>query len=154
MIQPYLSYCNIIWGSASLLALNKLVCLQKRALRLITCSYYRSPSNPLFIKLGILKLQDIHKYQTLMFLYSFKCNLLPVCCSQYLQLCTDSGHYFLRRATTFIRLKFRTLLRKKFISIAGPEMWDCLPDFVRHSASLVIFKKRLRDFLSSLYKIP
>ena len=65
MIQPYLYYCNIIWGGASLLALNKLVSLQKRALRLITCSYFRSSSNPLFIKLGILKLQNVHKYQTL-----------------------------------------------------------------------------------------
>ena len=71
MIQPYLFYCNIIWGGASLLALNKLVCLQKRALRLITCSYFRSPSNPLFIKLSVMKLQDIHKYQTVMFLFKF-----------------------------------------------------------------------------------
>ena len=110
MIQPYLFYCNIIWGGASLLALNKLICLQKRALRLITCSYFRTPSNPLFIKLSVMKLQDIHKYQTLMFLFKFKSNLLPICCRQYLQLCPDSGHYFLRHETTFFRLQFRTLL--------------------------------------------
>ena len=153
MIHPYLIYCNIIWGGASLFALNRLVCLQKRALRLITCSYFRSPSNPLFIKLGILKLQDIHKYQSLMFLYKFKCNLLPICCTQYLQLCVNSGQYFLRREATFIRFKFRTLLRQKFISIAGPDMWDCLPDFVRQSVSIVMFKTRLLDFLSSSYSI-
>jgi len=150
MIQPYPFYCNIIWGGASLLAQNKLVCLQKRALRLITCSYFRSPSNPLFIKLSVLKLQDIHKYQTLMFLFKFKSNLLPICCRQYLQLCPDSGHYFLRHETTFFRFKFRTLLRKKFISVAGPEMWDCLPDFVRQSVSIAIFEKRLRDLFFSV----
>ena len=153
MIHPYLIYCNIIWGGASLLALNRLECLQKRALRLITCSYFRIPSNPLFIKLGILKLKDIHKYQSLMFLYKFKSNLLPLCCMQYLQLCSDSGRYFLRHENTFIKLTFRTLLRKKFISVSGPEMWDCLPDFVRQSVSIVIFKTRLIDFLSSLYSI-
>ena len=69
MIHPYLSYCNIIWGGASLLALNRLICLQKRAVRLITCSYFRAPSNPIFDKLGILKLQDVYKYEILMFVY-------------------------------------------------------------------------------------
>ena len=36
MIHPYLLYCNVVWGGASLTALKKLTVLQKRAIRLIT----------------------------------------------------------------------------------------------------------------------
>ena len=46
MIHPYFLYCNIVWGGASQIALNSLVCLQKRMLRLISYSMYRAPSRP------------------------------------------------------------------------------------------------------------
>ena len=153
MIHPYLVYCNIIWGGASLLALNKLVILQKRALRLITCSFFRTPSAPLFVKFRILRLQDIHKNQTFTFMYKFICKLLPDCCMHYLQLCSYTDHYFLRQTSTFTRQTFRTLLRKKFISVAGPDMWDNLPSPVKQSISLAMFKRRLSDFLLSHYAV-
>ena len=63
LIHPYFQYCNIIWGAVSKLALNRLICLQKRAMRLLTNSCYRTSSNPLFQRLGILKVNDIHRLQ-------------------------------------------------------------------------------------------
>jgi len=36
LIYPYLSYCNIVWGSANASSIYKVVCLQKIAVRLIT----------------------------------------------------------------------------------------------------------------------
>lgn len=151
MIHPYLIYCNIIWGGASLLALNRLVTLQKRALRLITCSYFRAPSNPIFRKLGILKLPDIYKYETLMFVYKFKHNLLPVCCMHLLQLRTHSGHYHLRKESDFVLSTFRTLSRKRSVTIAGPELWNALPDLVKFSSTVMIYKNRLLDSLKNSY---
>ena len=151
MIHPYLIYCNIIWGGASLLALNRLMCLQKRALRLITCSYFRAPSNPIFGKLGILKLQDIHKYEILMFVYKFKNNLLPVCCTHLLQLRSSNVHYHLRKEPDFVMNTFRTLSRKRSVTIAGPELWNALPDLIQYAATVTIYKSRLLDFLKSSY---
>ena len=77
MIHPYLLYCNVVWGGASLTALNKLSVLQKRAIRAITYSSYRAPSSPLFKQLRILKLYDIYKLQIYMFMYKAKYSLLP-----------------------------------------------------------------------------
>ncbi len=141
MIHPYLIYCNIVWGGASLLALNRLECLQKRALRLITCSYFRAPSNPIFVKLGILKLQDIYKYEILMFVYKFKHNLLPVCCMHLLQLRSVNSHYHLRREPDFVMSTYRTLSRKRSVTITGPELWNSLPDLVKNSVTVSIFQK-------------
>jgi hypothetical protein len=154
MIHPYLSYCNIIWGGASLLALNRLICLQKRAVRLITCSYFRAPSNPIFDKLGILKLQDVYKYEILMFVFKFKYNMLPACCMHLLQQRSTSGHYYLRKEPDFVMSSFRTLSRKRSVTIAGPELWNALPDLVKSSATIMIYKSRLLDFLKSSYCKP
>ena len=41
LIYPYLSYCCIIWGNACVSTLNRVVILQKRAIRLVTNSPYR-----------------------------------------------------------------------------------------------------------------
>jgi len=48
MIEPHLCYPNIFWGGTSQIALVKLQHLQKRAIRLITFSTYRAPTNELF----------------------------------------------------------------------------------------------------------
>src|SRR5207245_2795906 len=61
IINPYFLYCNIIWGGANQIALKRLLCLQKRAIRLVTKSHYRAASSPIFYDLKILKLEDIHK---------------------------------------------------------------------------------------------
>jgi hypothetical protein len=51
MIHPYFLYYNVVWGGASKLALNKLICLQKRASHLLTHYRFLASSNPLFVRL-------------------------------------------------------------------------------------------------------
>ena len=80
MIYPYLIYCNIVWGTASTSTLQRLVVLQNRAVRLITRSKFRSSCNPLFVRLKILKLLDINKFQTALFMFKIKHHLLPLAC--------------------------------------------------------------------------
>ena len=45
MIHPYFLYCNVVWREARKLATHKLMCLQTRALRLITRSNLRAYYN-------------------------------------------------------------------------------------------------------------
>jgi len=63
LIHLYLLYCNIVWGTTSLLALKRLVVLQKRVLGIISNSYFRAHCSPLFRNLNILKSQNIHVLQ-------------------------------------------------------------------------------------------
>ena len=89
-----------------------------------------------------------------MFVYKFKYNLLPVCCMHLLQLRSTSGHYHLRKEPDFVMSTFRTLSRKRSVTIAGPELWNALPDLVKSSATVMIYKSRLLDFLKSSYCKP
>ena len=54
LIYPYISYGLLVWGQASKTNLNKILVLQKRALRLIYFINKREHAIPLFIKANIL----------------------------------------------------------------------------------------------------
>ena len=81
MIHPYLNYCIILWGNASLVALKKLTILQKRAIRIITGSKYLDHTNILFKNCQILKLSDLFNFHVNQFVYLSIKSLLPICCS-------------------------------------------------------------------------
>ena len=78
----------IIWGSAGASTMHKLVILQKRAVRIITRSHFRAASNPLFVRLNLLKMTDIHRFQVAIFVFKFIHFLIPVSCSAYFSLNT------------------------------------------------------------------
>ena len=59
MFQSYLRCGCLVWGFANKCLINKIFCIQKRAIRLISFSRYKANSSPLFHKLGILKVFDL-----------------------------------------------------------------------------------------------
>ena len=68
--------CNV-WGLTSDENLNKIEVLQRKSLRIITFSDFRSHTNDLFIKHRLLKVREIIKLQQLQLLYNFLDNSLP-----------------------------------------------------------------------------
>ena len=83
LIYPYLTYCNIVWSSIYVTNLNRILLLQKRAVRILTNSEYRAHSDPLFKQLKIL---DIFKliYFTLASLCFY---IIIACCQHALMNC-------------------------------------------------------------------
>ena len=143
MIHPYLLYCNVVWGGASLTALKKLTVLQKRGIRVITYSEYRAPSSPLFKQLRILKLHDIYKLQIYMFMYKAKYSLMPESCSQFVRLNSVASRYDFRTDNEFVIAKYRSEIRKRCISVIGPDLWNSLKDSLKNLSSLSILKSHL-----------
>ena len=143
MIYPYLLYCNVVWGGASQTALYRLVCIQKHAARLITNSDYRGPSSPLFKRVGILKLNNIHKIQIYLFMFKCKYGMLPVSCLQLVSLNEIANRYDLRRENEFTVAKFHTEICKKSISVVGADSWNSLAESMKSIDSISVFKSRL-----------
>lgn len=151
MIHPYLTYCNMIWGNSSQIALQKLTVLHKRAIRLICHAKFLAVTSPLFKKQNILKLPDINKLQIAMFAYRSKNCLLPTSCSNYISLYSSSHQYMMRNHPSMTVVSFRTKIRERFIGVSGPKLWNSLPDSIRNSTSLPLLKKRLSAFLIDMY---
>ena len=143
LIHPYLSYCNIIWGSAKFSVLHKLEVLQKRAVRLCTGSKYLATTSPLFKRLRILKICDINKLQIITFMFKIKHELLPEACMHYVNVVDANNSHNLRKKFFFKLNKFRTNIREHSIAIRGPKLWNLLPDIIQNSCTIGVLKRLL-----------
>jgi hypothetical protein len=74
LILPHLTYGLLTWGHQS----NQIFKLQKKAVRILTLSRYNAHSEPLFKKLGLLKIHDIYKQQELKFYFKYEQKKLPI----------------------------------------------------------------------------
>jgi len=151
LILPHLSYCAVIWGSSCKTHLDILLKLQKRAMRIMSGTNYLAHSNPLFILWRKLKITDIYKLQTAVFVYdhisvtlnnnltSFNNNF----CFQY-----NNKQCFLRNNCNKLIVPFsRTELRKNCIKCQGPILWNGLPENVTTNTNRGAFKRHLIEFL-------
>ena len=153
LIQPYLAYCNIIWGTAKASALNPLFLLQKRVIRICAKSDFRAPSGPLFSKLRILNIFDLNKYLTMLFMFKYMHNLLPISCNTFIKLSNTVNNYSLRNVGFLRTEKFNTSCRENCISIRGPKLWNSFSNLSLTSFSIGLFKKQLTVFFFSSYVV-
>ncbi len=72
-------YCNEVWGCTQESKLQKLNIIQKKIIRMITNAHYLVHTNTMFDELGILKLADINKYISSVFMYKYENKYLPKC---------------------------------------------------------------------------
>ena len=74
LFTSYINYAITSWGYGTIVRLSR---LQKKAVRIITKSKYRSHSSPLFKKLKILKVEDTFKIASIRYYHKFVNNTLP-----------------------------------------------------------------------------
>ena len=85
----HLSYGSQVWSQDPNPHLNKIISLQKRALRTITFSDFNAHSSPIFKDLKVLKLMDNVKINNCLFVHDYLNNLLPICYNNYFSLLSD-----------------------------------------------------------------
>ena len=73
LIVSYINYGLLLWGVET----HRVESLQNKAIRLITNSNYSAHTTPLFIELGLLKVQDMFKLKLLKFYYKLSYDLVP-----------------------------------------------------------------------------
>ena len=74
---PYLTYCNIVWSSASPSHFQSLISTQKKIIRLISQKRRNTHTNPLFIDLKLLKFDEICKMNLILFVFKSINNFIP-----------------------------------------------------------------------------
>ena len=150
-IVPHLFYCNIVWGCANVIKLNIILKLQKKALRLCTGSHYLAPSAPIFHRLNMLTIVDIHKFQTANFMYRVKNEIVP---SNLMCMFSSNNlihNYNTRSAGQFHRWRIRTELENHSIRHAGPKIWNELGSKICNCTTISAFKILLKKEIISSY---
>ena len=124
--------------------LNKILILQKRALRLNNFAPFKSHAVPLF---------DFYNVLPLNFLY-FK----SICISSLFTLASDAHHYNSRfsQAGTFAIQNSRTQQRIKSFSCSGAKAWNCIPLNIRSLSKhkfMATIHRQLLDILFENYYV-
>ena len=168
-----------MWGSAADTDLNRLVVLQKKAIRILSgeqhFQVYGEPgalpsSEPLFKNLGLLKLNDIFNLSVVNFVYETLVfdsppnfwNWFQYTCDVHEHSTKSSSvvnrdHYFDtgEASSTFTLYVNKINLVKyggRMIKIAGAHIWNKLTPCIHESASLSIFKEKTKSFYIGQYQ--
>ncbi len=119
-IYPLLTYGLVIWGHNYKNNLQKIVILQKRALRIINNQPYLAHTDTLFKGSDILKFHDVCTLESLKFVYKFKLGLLPETFCNYFSFVESST-----RQSSLIKVPFARTNYKSFsIQIQGAKLFN------------------------------
>ena len=151
LIYPYITYRLAAWGQAAKTHLNKILLLQKRALRIINFSDRRDHTIPLFIDANVLPLNFLY-YQTISnLMHDVHNNMVPSGILNLFQT-TSSCHYYNTRASAsgnfYVNSSDLELYKLSF-SRFGAKLWNEISCHIRHLPKNK-FKKTLRKLLFDL----
>ena len=152
LILSHFNYGITAWSSASETDKNKLHIIQKRALRAVSKSEYRSHSNPLFIKYNQLKVFDLCNLNIGTFMYNYCNDQLPPAFNNMFKTNGDNHNYNTRHASDFEYPKSRTAFGHKSVSYQGAKIWNNIPKHIKTSKELKSFKHSYKTALISDYK--
>ena len=154
LILPHLNYCMLIWANSSNLNMDRIFKLQKKAIRIISHSNYIAHTMPIFSCLKILTMFDMYLLQSAIFMYLCSKKMLPTSLLQHFCF-NDSFHsYQTRNAMNYHIPKARTSVFQKSIFFNGPKIWNDLPEMIKNSPSLNLFKRRYKQYLLATYSQP
>ena len=160
LIDPYIQYCNLIWGNAPKTHLNRILILQKWALRIAYGLGPRDHTGTHFIENNILRVDDLFRLSCSIFLYKLKNAMYPSSIMNhfydavfnYNNLYGGALRSASRNETRVQRC--RTTLRMKTFSVYASRLYNefILPyDVMSISHSLAHFKKLIRSLLIGEY---
>ena len=168
LVYPHLLYANEVWGSADIIHLNSLIILQKRVIRLISNTDRRledfsfPPSDPLFSKMEIIKIQDIFKINVSKFIFKCLNKSNPInfhswfiISSQVNKHNTRSMYIDIEKSITtrtlFIPFSRTTHYGLKQLKVQGPKIWNNIPSLIRNHHSIKNFLKEFKDYIIKSY---
>ena len=143
----------MIWGNTSSAALSSLHTAIHKVLRIMTFAPFGNIDlHPIYDFLKVLNLDQIFSFELGKFLYKFHQKLLPTSAvSNYFEPDPFVNHhsYGLRSRTANVptRLVCHTKFAEKSIQVGGLKYWKKVPETIRNSSSLNIFKKAFKNFL-------
>ena len=149
LILSHINYCIMAWGYKG----NRLIKIQKRAVRIITLSGYNSHTEPLFKQLNLLKIEDQLKLQELKFYFKYIHRHLPVNLLNW-QI-TPNVNMTLGSLKIYILLELNVNLQKKILKYNLPFIINNTSDIVKekiYTHSLRGFTIYAKNFLLQTYK--
>ena len=146
-VYPYLTYCIHVWGNTYSTYLDPIIKAQKRIVRIITHSPYNEHTSPLFTQLKILNLEGIYRFMISTFMYKFHARDLPVIFMEMFRFNKNVHNYVTRKAGDCRVPNWNLEIKKRSVSVQGGITWNKIPDNIKLSVSLEVFKDSMKKHL-------
>ena len=131
--------------------LQKILLLQKKAIRIICHADYLSHTDPLCKTHKILKVNDIYLLNLGIFMYQLTKNELPKLFQNMFSTNNQYHNYPTRQASSYHLPRTRTLFSNKIFTNSGPKFWNSLPSDVRESNTIYTFKRKVKSISLNAY---
>ena len=142
-----INYCSKIWGATNKTQIQRVQKLQNFAAKVAIGNVKKfDHATPHISKLGWLKSEQKCTYDTCIYIYKVYTKLVP---AWLLTLTTvrDVNPVITRQQNNLFIQRTSTLTGAREMSIRGPMLWNELPNFIKSACSLIVFKKRLKEYL-------
>ncbi len=156
LINSYLRYGILIWGSAPATTLKPLETLVNKSIRIMSFAPFGNVNlSPIYQDFNILKLSGVHKLEIGKFVYKEKIGYLPTEIGNYFPSSSNfTDHsYGTRISSCTIPSNNNIVLRlnssKKSVQYKCKTVWSNMPDIFKSLETLNIFKKQFKKFLIS-----
>ena len=155
LISCHLNSGLLIWGNKS--NLDRILKLQKRAVRIILNKKYNCHTEPLFKKLRIIKITDMLDLERVKFIYKYHKKLLPFRLLQIpCVLNTEVHSYFTRSSKSVHRTRchnksLQALLESGFLNSISPEILQLVNLSENEPISLRAITKKFKNFTLNNY---
>ena len=147
LVHSHLSYCPTILNCLSTSNKNRLLKIQKKAIRLITGSNYNAHTNPLFLEHKILPFDKIIKQGMLNFMHSVNYNYAPSSFTNHWTKNSDrENDRVLRNDDDFVIPIPRIDLVKRLPFYSLPYLWNQSGN-LKFYDNPITFKRALRSQL-------
>ena len=148
LIQPYLLYGITAWGRADKIHRSKILCLQKRALRLMFFGDYKAHAVPFFISSSLLPLDLLYFKSVAVLMYDVSNNTSPPQISNLFNYQHNIHSHNTRSSTRGNFFLEYSRLDKQNMSFSrnGVRVWNNLSNEIRQMPK-VKFKRNIHNML-------
>jgi hypothetical protein len=134
IFQSHILYGIIFWGNSSVTNINRILLVQKKAVRVLAGLNYYDSCKEAFVNLNIMTVINLYLFETLMFVRK---NLPKIDCDKV------NHTHDTRAKNQFIRpLKHRTHIYEKSATYSGTQLYNALPNAIKQ-LNISSFKKKL-----------
>ena len=167
LIYSQLTYGAEVWTLAANSLLNSIFIIQKRLVRIMTFNDRRGEnfqyphSDPLFKRLDILKIYDIHKLGLCKFIYKYFHMIIPSNFHNWFTLVSQVHNYNTRMNynsetsnntnTLYVPFRRTTYYGLKQFKVQASKLWNDLPQLIKQKSTLLQFSNELKSFLINIY---
>jgi len=142
LVYPYFNYCINIWGGSAQIYINKLIILQKRAVRIVAGASFLCHADPLFKELNLLKLDDLFRLNVALYMYK-SLNTIGYDSELSTYVYNNTGyHDYSTRNSLAVTLPLYKCEKTKCCIIYNVcKIWNGLPVIIQNSESVGRFKR-------------